>query len=174
MAAFPHGERLELLGSRLLNNNTERQFARLTCCSRQRVPFPSRQQAAFTVCPWMLQTPTSPPSTVLNAKEETHKEECGRIGSQTLELCTMKNSFHHVAGFSKCHQWHRHYTAHHQSKNQWFNTCSHPQQHTSFQMIGNTIWSQGNRCNVKRIIFCLGWENATEKYDKLSLIIRKY
>lgn len=99
MAAFPHGERLELLGSHLLNNNTECQFAWLTCCSRQRVPFPSRQQAAFTVCPWMLQTPTSPPSTVLNAKEETHKEECGRIGSQTLELCTMKNSFHHVAGF---------------------------------------------------------------------------
>lgn len=99
MAAFPHGERLELLGSHLLNNNTECQFARLTCCSRQRVPFPSRQQAAFTVCLWMLQTPTSSPSTVLNAKEETHKKECGRIGSQTLELCTMKNSFHHVAGF---------------------------------------------------------------------------
>lgn len=52
-------------------------------------PFPSRQQAAFRLCPGMFQehpTPLSPASAVLNARDQRHEKETLHTDSQTFVL----------------------------------------------------------------------------------------
>lgn len=52
-------------------------------------PFQSRQQAAFTVCPWM----TPPPS------HSECRQRCGRNGWLTARFGPNRSGFYHVAGF---------------------------------------------------------------------------